>query len=69
MNETWLDVCKRIVENNQNEKWNGAIVDSFTASAVVQVEAQLKETRPDLHEKFVGASFDKALTVTWMAVA
>ena len=64
--EHWIAVCKRVVKNHQNEKYEGQIVDAFTASAVVQVAKKLEGTK--FSQDFLSRDFHKAITIVWKLV-
>ncbi len=41
MKKTFIQVCRKIVEEKQSAKFNGLRVDSFSASAVIAVYDKL----------------------------
>lgn len=59
--EHWIDVCRRVLEEGPI-KYEGALVDAYTASGIVQLVDQLDES---IKKKVLDSSFQKAVAVMW----
>lgn len=59
--EHWIDVCRRVLEEGPI-KYNGSLVDAYTASGVVKMVDALNE---EVKKKVLSCSFQKAVSVMW----
>lgn len=63
-----IDKVRRIRDNHQYEKIDGMIVDSFTASAIIEVDEGLNEENRKKFENIINTNFKRGVDITWKIV-
>jgi hypothetical protein len=63
-----IDKVRRIRKNHQWEKIDGMIVDSYTASAIIEIDESLNEENRKKFENIINTNFKRGVDITWKIV-